>query len=204
MPEVGYHYIRAKILLPRGNKMARGHVVARSRDANGNVMDRSHTNIILDMQTYQVEFAGGKVTELTANVITESMYTQCDSDGTEYLPLNMLVDYQKDNKSISLSDQQITVQGRPITHKATAGWQICCQWKDGSTSWEKLSELKESHPVQTAEFAVAQGIDHKQAFNWWVKHVLKKRDRIIASIRKWQTRYLKRSHKFGIELPTTV
>ena len=38
----------------------------------------------------------------------------------------------------------------------------------------------------------------------WVKHVLKKRDRILASIRKWQTRYLKRSHKFVIELPKTV
>ena len=37
-----------------------------------------------------------------------------------------------------------------------------------------------------------------------VKHVLEKRDRIIASIRKWETRYLKKSHKFGIELPQTV
>ena len=34
--------------------------------------------------------------------------------------------------------------------------------------------------------------------------MLKKRDRIIASIRKCQTRYLKKSHKFGIELPKTV
>ena len=58
--------------------------------------------------------------------------------------------------------------------------------------------------MQTAEFAVAQGIDHEPAFNWWVKHVLKKRDRIITSIRKQQTRYLKKSHKFGIELPKTV
>ena len=58
--------------------------------------------------------------------------------------------------------------------------------------------------MQTAEFAVAQGIDHEPAFNWWVKHVLKKRDRIITSIRKQQTRYLKKSHKFGIELPNTV
>ena len=48
------------------------------------------------------------------------------------------------------------------------------------------------------EFAVAQGIDHKPAFNWWVKHALKKRDRIIASIRFWQHRYLKKNHKFGI------
>ena len=29
--------------------------------------------------------------------------------------------------------------------------------------------------------------------------MLKKKDRIIASVRKQQTRYLKRSHEFGIE-----
>ena len=54
-----------------------------------------------------------------------------------------------------------------------------------------------------AKFAVAQGIDHESAFNWWVKHVLMKRDRITSSIRKQQTRYLK-NHKFAIELPKTV
>ena len=34
--------------------------------------------------------------------------------------------------------------------------------------------------------------------------MLKKTDRIIATIRKQQTRYLKKSHKFGIELTKTV
>ena len=42
------------------------------------------------------------------------------------------------------------------------------------------------------------------AFHWWVKHVIEKRDRIIAKVRKCQTRYLKKSHKFGIDLPKTV
>ena len=96
---------------------------------------------------YQVKFAGGKVTELTANVIAESMYAQCNADGNEYLLLDVLVDYQKDDKAISLSDQQITVQGKPVTCMTTAGWQICYQWKDGSTSLEEFSELKESHPA---------------------------------------------------------
>ena len=67
-----------------------------------------------------------------------------------------------------------------------------------------MSDLKESHPVQTAKFAVAQRTDHEPAFNWWMKHVLKKRDRIMVRFRKWQTRYLKKSHKFGIEFPKTV
>ena len=34
--------------------------------------------------------------------------------------------------------------------------------------------------------------------------MLKKRDKIIASSRMRQSRYLKRNHKFGIELPKTV
>ena len=67
-----------------------------------------------------------------------------------------------------------------------------------------MTELKKSHPVQTAEFAVTQEIDHEPAFNWWVKHVLKKRDRIVASIKKWQTRYIKKNHKFGMELPKNM
>ena len=34
--------------------------------------------------------------------------------------------------------------------------------------------------------------------------MIEKRDRIIANNRKQQTRYLKKSHKFGIELPKPV
>ncbi len=81
---------------------------------------------------------------------------------------------------------------------------MCCQWKDGSTSWENLADLKEPHPIETAEYAVTKGIDHKPAFNWWVPHVLKKRDRIISLVCKRTICYLKRTHKFGIEVPKTV
>ena len=78
-------------------------------------MGRAHVNPIMDTRLYQVEFADGEVTELTANIIAELMYAQCNADGNEYLLLDTLVDYCKDNKLISLTDQQISVQGRPIT-----------------------------------------------------------------------------------------
>ena len=58
--------------------------------------------------------------------------------------------------------------------------------------------------MQTAEFAVVQRIDHEPAFNWWVKHVQKKRNKIIASIIKWQNRYLKRIHKLDMKFQKTV
>ncbi len=71
-------------------------------------------------------------------------------------------------------------------------------------SWEKLSDLKESHPLETAEYAVTMGINREPAFNWWVPHVLRKRDRIISAVAKRSARFLKRTHKFGIEIPRTV
>ena len=51
---------------------------------------------------------------------------------------------------------------------------------------------------------MAQGIVHEPAFNWRVYKVLKKRDRIISLVKRRNTRYLKRSHKFGIALPKSV
>ena len=110
-------------------------------------------------------FAGDNVTELITNVIAMLMYAQCDADGNKYLFLDLQFDFWKDNKMISLPEKQTSIQGRLVTYKTSAGWQICCKWKDCSTSWEKLSKLKESHPVQTAEFAIAHDIDHEPAFN---------------------------------------
>ena len=111
-------------MLPRGYEMARGHVVAQSLDDSGNIMGRAHENPIMDTRLYQVEFKGGKVTELTPNVIPELMYAQCDANGNEYLLLDALVYYCKDNKAISLTHQQIIVWGRPVTCKTIAGWQL--------------------------------------------------------------------------------
>ena len=68
---------------------------------------------------YQVEFTGGKITELTANILAESMYAQCDADGNEYLLLDALVDYQKDNKAISITEQQTSIWDRPVANLLT-------------------------------------------------------------------------------------
>ena len=46
-------------------------------------MGRAHTNPILNIRMYQVEFAGGKVTELLTNINSESIYAQCDAEGNE-------------------------------------------------------------------------------------------------------------------------
>ena len=83
----------------------------------------------------------------------------------------------------------------------TVGWQLCVQWRDGSTPWQYIKDLKESHLVETAEYSVAQEIYHDPAFNWWVEAVLKKRLIIISLVNKRNPRDIKKTHKFGIDVP---
>ncbi len=53
------------------------------------------------------------------------------------------------------------------------------EWKDGSSSWIPLADLKDAYPVQLADYAVANNVTTEPAFCWWVPFVLKKRDRIL-------------------------
>lgn len=130
-------------------------MIGRKQDADGNPVGRANSNPILDTRHYEVEFQDGGVTELTANVIAESMYASCDEEGNEFLLMDGMVDFRKKENALSLKDQKITVKGRPFLRQTTVGWQICIQWKDGTTSWEKLSDVKECYPVETAEYAIA-------------------------------------------------
>jgi Reverse transcriptase (RNA-dependent DNA polymerase) len=64
-----------------------------------------------------------------------------------------------------------------------------------------LKDLKDSYPVQIAEYAVANRIANEPAFSWWVHTtVLWKRNRIVAKVK----RYRRTTHKFGIRMSKTV
>ena len=53
--------------------MAKGHIVAWSCYATGNVMGRANANPILSTSRYQVEIAGSKDTELIINFVATSI-----------------------------------------------------------------------------------------------------------------------------------
>ena len=55
--------------------------------------------------------------------------------------------------------------------------------KDGSEQWFPLKDLKESNPIDVAEYANPRGIDDEPAFKWWVPYTLRKRDNIIAAVK---------------------
>ncbi|KAL7474132.1 hypothetical protein ACHAW6_000125 [Cyclotella cf. meneghiniana] len=140
-----------------------------------------HKQAAMDTYVYEVRFLDGQTKELAGNTITKALYAQCNPDGNQYIMLDAIVDYRKNpDVAISWNDQVKIVTGKRVVACSTHGWELYCEWKDSSTSWQKLSDLKESHPLKVAEFALAAGIFNEPAFNWWVTWVLKKCDWIIS------------------------
>ena len=76
-----------------------------------------------------------------------------------------------------------------MNKRTTRGWELLVEWKDGSMNWVPLKDLKNSNPVDLAEYAVANALEEEPAFKWWIPHTLKKRDRIISKIKSkyWRT-----------------
>jgi hypothetical protein len=128
------------------------------------------------------------------------MYAQYDEEVNQFLMLQDIVGNKTDGHAVELTDVYIKVGSNKQISKTTKGWNLCVEWKDGTTSWERLAEMKESNPVEMAEYAATKNLHDEPEFSWWVPHVLKKRKIIIAAVTK---RYHKRTHKFGIQVPKT-
>ncbi len=105
-------------------------MTGRKRDIDGDPTGIANANLILDTHDYVITFDDGDMTELTANLIAESMYVQCDPDGNQYVLLDSIIDYRCLDTAAKLSDQTVVRNsGRTFKQCNTIGWQLCCQWK---------------------------------------------------------------------------
>ena len=77
--------------------------------------------------------------------------------------------------------------------KTTVGRKFNIKWRDGTTKWVSLKDLKESNPIEVAEYVTARNIQEEHALAWWVPYTLRKRDSIIASV---NSRIRKLSQKY--------
>ena len=73
--------------------------------------------------------------------------------------------------------------------------------KDGTARKIPLKILKESNPIETAQFMIARNIQDESAFSWWIPCVMRKRDRIISTV---NSRVKKVTHKYSVAIPNSV
>lgn len=74
-------------------------------------------------------------------------------------------------------------------------------WNEGNTTWETLSAMRDMNMPKCAEYAIQHGLADGPAFTFWVKHAMKKRERLIKQDYK---RERMNKFKYGIEVPNTV
>ena len=118
--------------------------------------------------------------------------------------LEEIEEFRKDDSiAIGIEDGfRIQPNGHKVPVITTKGWDVKVRWKDKSTNWIPLAEIKEANPLEVAEAAIALKVDRQPAFNWWVRKVLKRRDRMIGRLQTLRCR--KGRMKFGIDIPGTV
>ena len=120
-----------------------------------------------------------------------------------------ICDHRKDDRAIPILNGFTTSKNGNRTPKqtimmpkqTTIGCQLLVEWKDGSSDWSDLKDLKESNPVEVAEHVAANKTVGEPAFMWWVVTVLDQRNRIISKLKR---RYWKTMHKFGIRVPKYI
>ena len=108
---------------------------------------------------------------MAANMIAESMYAQSDANGNEHLLLKAFMVNRKNSSTLSIENQM----KKPLENQQLAE-KILANGRTSPHHARSYPILKSCKPIKVAEYALAQGIQHELAFNWWVHHVLKKSD----------------------------
>ena len=166
-PDAFDKYIGAQVLLNHGGQVLQAKVTGRKRDADGKPIGRWSQNPLLDTREYNVEFVDGSMESFATNVIAEAMYSQVDEHGRNFAILKEITDHRKNGHAVSKDDGWFTTRnGRKCRRRTTKGWDHYCTWKDGSGDWISLKDLKESHPIQVAEYAVANKLVEEPAYAW--------------------------------------
>ena len=178
-------YINNEVLLPQnGEHLKAARVIGIAKDAKGNEIGKYDANPIKNTRVYQVMFPDGAVEQYAANIIAENLVGQCNPDGHRYLLLESIIESK--------------VKGS----KSTRGVELCVKWKDGTTSYVPLKDMKETYPIETAEYSKSMNLSQLPCFAWWVPYTLRKREQIVSAVSNHLL--AQKTHKYGQELPGTV
>ena len=94
------------------------------------------------------------------------MYAQVNNEGNKYLLLSEITDHKSDGSTIQIADGMTRSANEQEKPKVTTrGWHLLIQWKDSTVSWEKLTNIKASNPIEVAKYTVANNLLKNQHLN---------------------------------------
>ena len=92
-----------------------------------------------------------------ANIIAENILNQVDQDGYHSWMLEGILENRKEESAVSMENKWTNIRrcNRSL-RKTTVGWMFKIKLKDGTREWVPLKLMKESNPVETAEYAISR------------------------------------------------
>jgi len=160
-------YLNAEVVLPRGGIMSKGKVVKRCKDSDLKPIGLRNENPVLDTREYAVEFEDGETSTYQANLVLEHLHASVDEHSMLLQLMTGVIDHRSDGRAVRKDDGFIKSEsGNSVPRKTTVGWDLLIEWKDGTTSWLALKDIKDSYSVQVAEYAVNNKIAEEPAFSW--------------------------------------
>jgi hypothetical protein len=129
-PETFDKYLAAEVLLPHGGELVRGKVTGRKRAADGTPIGVAHSNPILDTREYEVSFPNGSTDCYAANMIAESLHSQVDADGREFILMKEIVDHRSDGSAVLVDDAYyVDPNSQKTRWMTTKGWNFSLNGK---------------------------------------------------------------------------
>jgi hypothetical protein len=125
-PDTYNCYVITEVELPIGDKVMSGKVKRRKREHDGSLKGTEHPNPMLDIHMYEVELPDRQVAEYSANVIAENMYTQCNAEGNQYLLLDKIINWRRDNNATDARDDMYvySLNNNQQYQKTMKGWKL--------------------------------------------------------------------------------
>ncbi|MGH7954399.1 MAG: hypothetical protein ACREOZ_00405 [Gloeomargaritales cyanobacterium] len=142
--------IGAEVVLPHGEANEIARAIGRKHDSEGNLIGAQNTNPLSDTREYVITFPDGKEECHVMNTLAQALYSQIDEYGNKYYIFDDIIGHKRGKGG----------RGR------TKGWLLEVLWNDGTTTWETLSSMKESHMVYVARYAVANQLEKEPAFSF--------------------------------------
>ena len=139
------------------------------KDKDGIPIVIAADNPILYTRMYEVEYADGYKTAMTANAIASNLFYQVNQYGQRFLLFNTIIYSRTDGTQIKGGDYFIHISNvNKRRRETTKGWEVFIQWKDEISTWNQVKDARESFPVQLEEYVVLDQIADESAFAWWI------------------------------------
>jgi hypothetical protein len=116
------------------------------------------------MREYEVELEDGTYDSYFANTIAENLYSQCNAEGREFNTVRDMIGHKTDGHALTKADGHLIAGTHLQPKRTTTGWKINVEFMDGMTAWLPLKDVKESNPIELAEYAILNRIDDKPTF----------------------------------------